>query len=221
MALISQPVGGVSGDFHDFYISDGKLQGLVVGDVSGHGISSGLITVLSRSIFWRAFRDLSVSSLARIMEDINAELSTELSSVENYLTAVLLRFDGASVEYANGGHTDIAFRRAGKARASSLVPAGADFKGPPMGREGISAPFRSVKFAVAPGDSLLLYTDCLIDARDEDGNPFGVEGLLSAYGRAPADSAADMLEYIMEDWKFHLGEAEVTDDLTVVLLKKK
>jgi len=221
VAIVSQPVSGVSGDFHDFFVADGSLKGLVVGDVSGHGISSGLITVLSRSIFWRAFRDLSVSSLGRVMEDINAELSVELASVENYLTAIFLRFDGDTVEYANGGHTDLCFRRARKARANVLVPTGQDFKGPPLGREGISAPFRSVKFAVGSGDSLLLYTDCLIDSRDEDGKPFGIDGLLSAYGRAPDDSAADMLEYIMEDWKFHLGEAEVADDLTVVLLKKK
>lgn len=220
-AIVSQSVSGVSGDFHDFFIADDGLKGLVVGDVSGHGISSGLITVLSRSIFWKAFHDLSVSSLGRVMEDINAELSSELASVENYLTAAFLRFDGDTVEYANGGHTDLCFRRANKARANVLVPAGQDFKGPPLGREGISAPFRSVKFTVSRGDSLLLYTDCLIDSRDEDGKAFGIDGLLSAYGRAPDDSAADMLEYIMEDWKFHLGEAEVADDLTVVLLKKK
>jgi sigma-B regulation protein RsbU (phosphoserine phosphatase) len=222
IAFMSQPVSGVSGDFYDLYIEEGRLKGLVLGDVSGHGISSGLITVLARSIFWRCFHDLPAYSLGRITEDIHTELAAELSSVENYLTAIMLRMEGDTVEYVNAGHTDLAFRRAGKARASFLVPSGAaDFKGPPLGREGISAPYRSVKFAVAPGDSLLLYTDCLIDARDEGGVPFGTEGLISAYGRAPADSAADMLEYIVDDWNFHLGGAEVADDLTILILKRK
>jgi phosphoserine phosphatase RsbU/P len=222
IAFMSQPVSGVSGDFYDLYTEGERLKGLILGDVSGHGISSGLITVLARSIFWRCFHDLPAYSLGRITEDIHSELAAELSSVENYLTAIMLRMEGDTIEYVNAGHTDLAFRRAGKARANFLVPSGAsDFKGPPLGREGISAPYRSVKFTLAAGDSLLLYSDCLIDSRDESGTAFGTEGLLSAYGRAPADSAADMLEYILDDWHFHLGDAEVVDDLTVLILKKK
>lgn len=222
LAFVYRPVKDVSGDFYDFYEDSGRLVGAVVGDVTGHGISSGLITVLARSIFFRGFRSLGAYSLGRILEDINAELSVELSAVENYLTATLLRFDGDSVEYANAAHTDLAFRRAGKARANLVSPqAPSGFKGPPLGREGIEAPYRSIKFAVAPGDSLLVYTDSLRDAEDGEGKPFGVDGILSAYGMAPADSAADMLEYIVEEWEFHRGEVPLEDDLTAMLLRKK
>jgi sigma-B regulation protein RsbU (phosphoserine phosphatase) len=222
LSFVFLPKSGVSGDFYDFYVRDRHLEGIILGDVSGRGISSGLITVLARSIFYRGFYELAAHSLGRMIEEMNAELSTELSAVENYLTATLLRFQGASVEYANAGNTDLAFRRAGKARANLVVPAGAeDFRGPPLGREGIVAPYRSIKFSVAPGDSLLLYTDCLVSAADDEGRPFGAEGILSAYGRAPTDSAADMLEYIIEDWRFHLGEGEVPDDLTALLLVRK
>lgn len=222
LAFVYLPVQGVSGDLYDFYVDEGRLSGALVGDVSGHGIASGLITVLARSIFYRGFRGLSKYSLGRIIEEINGELSGELSQVENYLTVNLLRFEGDTVEYANAGHTELAFRRAGKAKASFITPEEAgDFKGPPLGREGLEAPYRSLKFKVRPGDTLLLYTDCLLEARNEEGQPFGSEGLLSAYGRAPDDSAADMLQYIIEDWRFHLGDAEVADDFTAMLLKRK
>ncbi len=222
LSFVYRPVNDVSGDFYDFYVEGNRLIGASVGDVSGHGISSGLITVLARSIFYRAFRNLSTYSLGRIVEEINGELSSELSTVENYLTASLLRLDGCTVEYANAANTDLAFRRAGKAKANYVKPeAPGGFKGPPLGREGIEASYRSVKFAVEPGDSLLIYTDCLKNAVDDSGKPFSADGLLSAYGMAPSDSAADMLEYIIEEWKFHVGETPVTDDLTAVLLRKK
>ncbi len=52
------PASGISGDFYDFFMRGDRLDGLVVGDVSGHGIASGLITVLARSIFHRNFYEL-------------------------------------------------------------------------------------------------------------------------------------------------------------------
>lgn len=221
LAFATQPARGVSGDLYDFYAEGGRLRGLVVGDVSGHGISSGLVTVLARSIFYRNVGAGPRGSLGRAFEDVHAELARELASVENYLTALALRFEGGSVEYANAGHPDLAFRRAGKARASFLAPPGGDFKGPPLGREGIEAPYRSLKFEAASGDSLLAYTDCLLEARDVDGKPFGPEGLLSAFGRAPDGTAAEMLEYILEDFRFHARGAPLADDLTLVVVKRR
>jgi sigma-B regulation protein RsbU (phosphoserine phosphatase) len=222
LAFVYLPASDVSGDFYDFYVEGDKLAGVVVGDVTGHGISSGLITVLARSIFYRGFRDLAASSLGRVVEELNAELSSELSAVDNYLTASMLRFRGNQVEYVNAAGTDLAFRREGRPRANLVAPEmPGGFRGTPLGREGLAAPYKSIKFGVATGDSLFLYTDCLRDAVDDAGAAFGTEGILSAYGRAPADSAEAMLEYILDEWKFHVGKTPVTDDLTAMLLRKK
>jgi len=222
LAFAYLPVSGVSGDFYDFYVEDGALEGLVVGDVSGHGIASGLVTILARSVFWRSFRALAAHSLGRVLEEVNSEMSEELSSVENYLTCVLLRLREGSVEYASAAHAELAFRRAGHARANFLVPANVDdYKGPPLGREGIEAPYRAVKFGLEPGDSLLAYTDGLVEARSEEGAAFGAESLLTSYGRAPEGSAQDMLDYLMDDWRYHVGSASQADDVTAVLLRRK
>jgi serine phosphatase RsbU (regulator of sigma subunit) len=222
LAFCSLPASGVSGDFYNFYVEEGVLEGLVVGDVSGHGIASGLVTILARSVFWRNFRSLSSHSLGRVLEEINAELTAQLSSVENYLTCILLRLREGAVEYANAAHTELAYRRSGRARASLLVPREVDeYKGLPLGREGIEAPYHAVKFDMAAGDSLFLYTDCLLEARDDRGEPFGQENLLTSYGRAPEGSAQDMLDYIMDDWRYHIGTIQPVDDLTAVLLKRR
>jgi serine phosphatase RsbU (regulator of sigma subunit) len=222
LAFSYLPEAGVSGDFYDFYVEDGALEGLVVGDVSGHGIASGLVTILARSVFWRSFRDLSGHSLGRVLEEVNSEMSEELSSVENFLTCVLLRLREGQVEYASAGHPELAFRRAGNARANFLVPRNVDdYKGPPLGREGIEAPYHAVKFGLEAGDSLFMYTDGFLEAKSEDGQAFGAENILTSYGRAPEGSAQDMLDYIMDDWRYHIGTALPADDVTTVLLRRK
>jgi sigma-B regulation protein RsbU (phosphoserine phosphatase) len=216
------PAMGVSADFVDFYLAGNRLEGLVVGDVSGHGVASGLISIMARSLFEREFRGMPTASLGRILEAVNGELIAELSTVENYLTCILLRFREGSVEYANAAHCELAYRVAGKAKANLLLPRHHDiYKGPPLGREGIEVPYSAVKFGLSPGDCLLVYSDGLTGARDEQGRSFGVEGLLTAFGRAPEGPARDMLDYIMDDLRFHAGTLQLADDLTVVLVKRR
>jgi len=63
IALIFEPAAGVSGDLYDFYTNGDELNGVLVGDVSGMGIASGLITLLARSIFFRKLKDAEIIGL--------------------------------------------------------------------------------------------------------------------------------------------------------------
>jgi serine phosphatase RsbU (regulator of sigma subunit) len=221
-AFVYMPAGGISGDFYDFYLRGDRLEGLVVGDVSGHGIASGLITVLARSLFHRNFYERRQRSLGAVLESINEELIPELSEVENYLTAAFLRLeDDGRVEYASAAHPELAFKGAEKLRAMLLRPkGGAEYKGPPLGREGIEAPYSSIRFSLKPGDALLIYTDGLNESKNVDGEEFGLDGVLESLSSAPEGDASAVLDYIMQEWRFFVSGAKVSDDITVVLLKK-
>ena len=216
------PAGGISGDFYDFYLRDGRLDGLVLGDVSGHGIASGLITVLARSIFHRNFYDRKRRSLGAILESINEELIHELDAVENYLTAALLRLgEDGTVEYASAAHPEILYRSATRRKAIPLrTPAGQEFKGPPLGRGGFEAPYGSIRFTMKPGDLILMHTDGLDESRNVDGEPFGLNGILEAMTESSADDASQLLDFIMREWRFHTSGTDVADDTTAVLLRK-
>jgi len=216
------PASGISGDFYDFYTRGERLDGMVVGDVSGHGIASGLITVLARSIFHRNFHELRNRSLGSILESINQELIPELASVDNFITAAMLRFgtDGG-VEYSSAAHTEVLYKGADKIRAMPLKPKGSrDYKGPPLGREGIEAPYTSIRFNMKPGDVILVYTDGFDEAKNVDGAPFGVDGMLGALTSAPEGDAAQMLDFIVREWRFHVSGSKIADDATAVLFKK-
>ena len=70
-------------------------------------------------------------------------------------------------------------------------------------------------------DVLLLATDGLAEARDVEGVPFREAGLLEAFGSAPSDGdAQQILDYVMQEWRFHTSGTQVGDDLTAVVLKR-
>ena len=217
------PSSGISGDFYDFYRRGERLDGLVVGDVSGHGIASGLVTVLARSIFHRNFYELKNRSLGAVLEAINEELIPELSAVENFITAALLRIEeDGRLEYASAAHTEILYRGTDRPHAMPLKPKGSSaYKGPPLGREGFDSPYTSIRFGLRPGDSILIYTDGFDEAKNVDGEPFGAEGMLGALTAAPVGDASQMLDFIVREWRFHVSGSKVADDATAVLLKRQ
>jgi serine phosphatase RsbU (regulator of sigma subunit) len=143
-------------------------------------------------------------------------------SVENFVTAALLRMgEGGSVEYASAAHAEILYKGHDKPRAVLLKPRGGkEFKGPPLGREGIEAPYTAIRFTLRPGDSILIHTDGFDEARNVDGEPFGIGGVIDALSSAPEGDIASQLEFIVREWRFHVSGTRVADDATAILLRR-
>ena len=108
-ACLYKPMAGVSGDLYDFFERDGQLIGAGLFDVSGHGIASGLITMIAKSIIYRNFNQYYDKKLGFIVSQINEGLISQIGSVDNYLTGIFLKFNGSTVEYVNAGHILIFF----------------------------------------------------------------------------------------------------------------
>ncbi len=220
VSYVFMPASGVSGDFYDFYVNGRELEGILLGDVSGHGIASGLVTVIARSVFHRVFSANSGASLGKLMETANAELIRELAMVENYLTAILVRVRDGVVEYSNAAHPDAYYKRAGRPKVSILKPREDDYKGAIMGREGFETPYKTIRFRMETGDSILIYTDCLNESKNVEGEMFGDEGVAQAFSSAPDGTAQQILDFVMQEWRFHVSGARIADDLTAILIKK-
>lgn len=222
IAFAFEPASGVSGDFYDFYESEGELRGLVIGDVSGHGIASGLITLLARNIFFRRTTGREKDSLGTLFSEVNRELVRELSSVDNYLTAAFMRMDGPRVEYVNAAHTDALFRKDGRKDPIVLAPKGGDdYKAPPLGREGLDVKVKTLSFAMGKGDCVFLYTDCLTEGRDKRGQEYGFERLVEAFRKADTETAESTLASIMIDYRNFTSGGKRADDLTAIVLMRR
>lgn len=222
IAFEYRPASGISGDLYDFHIRGGQLVSLVVGEVSGYGIAAGLITVLARSIFHHVVTSNRRETLGTILHKVNNELSKELSSVENDLSAVLMRFEGDTIEYINASHLAPIVRKAGVASARVLEIAGNNqYKGVSLGRGEHEETVKALKFSMKSGDAILLYTAGFPGSSGPDGEHYGLERILKSFSQAPAGSANDILKALHSDFAAYLGDVPIKDDVTVVVMVKR
>ncbi|MEK6796303.1 MAG: SpoIIE family protein phosphatase, partial [Spirochaetota bacterium] len=214
----------VSGDFYDFYTDDnGTLTGLVLFDVSGHGVSSGLITTLIRPIMYRSFTSDTKVALSDIIAKANRSIIKAKGDVDNYLTCIMLRFSGNEMQYVNAGHPDLLKKDANE-HVAPVKPGGNAVQGAFMGQEGMVEFFeemnREYQVPMTNGDVFLLFTDCLIETRSPAGEEFGLNGVSRVLRDAPsAMSAADIVKRIVAAHAEHRGGAALADDLTIVGVK--
>lgn len=220
IALAFRPMAGISGDIYDFYTSDDDLEGLAIFDVSGHGIASGLITMIARSVFHRHFTRGRLLPLSRVIHNANQDLITEIGKVDNYLTGILLRFAGDMVEYVNAAHSDLVVRREGSGTVEIVNMPDRDVKGLFLGAMGVDLPYEQMRFPLSPGDMLLLYTDCLYEEKDRHGEQYGMERLVASFRDAPSAPAQQVLDFVLKQFHDFVGSVRLRDDLTVIVLKK-
>ena len=220
VSCVYKPMSGVSGDLYDFFDRDGRLLGAGIFDVSGHGIASGLITMIAKSIVYRNFTQHYDKKLSFIMSQINDALIEQVGNVDNYLTGILIKFKDNIVEYVNAGHTDLALRKANTKKVHLVNLKDEDVKGPFLGLEELKTTYRTLAFRVDKGDELLLFTDCFNESKNAQGEEYGIERITAAFMRAPSSSAADTVSFMMDDFYSFVAADQFKDDLTVVLIKR-
>jgi serine phosphatase RsbU (regulator of sigma subunit)/CheY-like chemotaxis protein len=222
IAYYFRPMSGISGDFYDFYVTEyGEVAGLSLFDVSGHGIASGLITMLAKSIIYRHFKSMNNRNVGDILDAINEDLISELDNVPNFLSGVMLRFSNTTVEYSNAGHPDIFIRR----NDASVYSYGAEpetHKGYYLGIKSMQVPHPFTTFTVEKGDTLLIFSDCLIEAGPQRGEPFGAERLVKLFAEAGKKQLSqDILDHIITAFYNYTKSPVLPDDITVIIARRK
>ncbi|MCP4131428.1 MAG: SpoIIE family protein phosphatase [bacterium] len=221
IAYYFMPMSGVSGDFYDFYMIDDSFKGLGIFDVSGHGIASGLITMIAKLIIYRNFSQGLDIPLNTVLSNANEELVAEIGNVDNYLTGIILKIMGNSIEYVNAGHPDIFIKSKGSAY-QLLNENNESTAGPFLGLPHFKLPYDSIRFTVSKDDYILLYTDCLMESHNKYKEEYGIERVLSSLEKAPEGSASETLDFILNEFhKFRDRDEYLNDDLTLIVMKKK
>lgn len=221
IAFENIPMSGVTGDFYDFYEINGELEGLCLFDVSGHGIASALITMLAKSIAFRGFKSKMDQSLNKVLEHINEELISEIDIINYYLTGVMLKFSGETVEYVNAAHPTILHYQS---ETDSIIQPDNDGKlenGYFLGMSFFKNEYEEYKFEIKKNDCLLLFTDCLIEADNEDGERYSLDRLKTCFKNIPKEkTSSEMINLIINDFNDFRKNGLLNDDLTIILLKK-
>jgi len=214
---LCKPARTVSGDYYDFLRLDSGRVALVVGDISGKGISAALLMATLQSALHAQFYDghkgsaaLGAAGTAEVVSRLNRQLYASTPR-EKYVTLFYGVYDSATrkLAYTNAGHLPpVLFRRdriqrlEGGGTVVGLFP---------------SAPYTQTEIEIEPGDLLLAFTDGMTEPENTYGQEFGEERLLDVAQRARSSPPEVMMNEIyraVSDWT---GSPELQDDMTLVV----
>jgi serine phosphatase RsbU (regulator of sigma subunit) len=215
--LVYRPAAVVSGDFYDFVpLKDGRLA-FLVGDVSGHGIEAGILMGMAKKVLSIRLQDFAnpAEALVRANEDIDRDLGRV-----NFVTAFVAIYDPRRrvLTCIRAGHNPpLLFNPAREERCVQLKPGGL---GLGIMSEQLFAPtIQPMDIPVRSGDMLLLYTDGLVEARNEEGEQFGVERATEILSASYGLSAALILSNLAHALDDFAGHRVSEDDITAVCVR--
>jgi serine phosphatase RsbU (regulator of sigma subunit) len=216
LAAASLPATEVGGDYYEYFRLGPAQLVLVIGDVAGHGLASGLLLSGVRSCLYLLEDQLTAP--VEVLERLNhmVRRTTDKRTYVTLICAVIERQGGSgTLTLACAGHPPVLHYSAHAGR-SAWVGQGA----PPLGTF-LDVSYEATTAAVAPRDVLVFYTDGLVEARNAQGQDYGDARLERAVARAVGGSSRDIRDAILGDLANFKGDEEQADDITVVVARIK
>jgi sigma-B regulation protein RsbU (phosphoserine phosphatase) len=201
----------VGGDYYDFVPLPGGKWAVMVGDVAGKGVPAALLMAKVSSD--ARFTLLTEPALAETVYKLN-ELLQEAGMLDRFVTLGACLLDPATnqVTCASAGHMPPIIYRKASGKVEEATPR--DLAGLPLGvADGI--PYESATVTLDPGDTMLLYTDGITEAKNKQEAEFQMEGIYTALKAGPMTPQA-MGERLVTAVKKHFVGCKQHDDITVV-----
>jgi sigma-B regulation protein RsbU (phosphoserine phosphatase) len=204
-----QSVAEIGGDYYDYLPTPDGRTAIAIGDVSGHGLPTGLLVAMAKA----ALATLIETGLAgsTIFTRLN-DLIHRSTDSRNYMTLALFVLDSASktAELTNAGQ--LAPYRVSRTGVTSLslpsFPLGISEK----------SDFPTQAWQLASGDKVVFLTDGLVECRSPSGEPFGFERLEAILAREAPSDAGSIRDAILRETEAHTGGAPPEDDRTLVIV---
>jgi serine phosphatase RsbU (regulator of sigma subunit) len=202
----------LGGDFYTYVpMPDGRLA-IVLADVAGKGIAAALyVARLSGELRHLIRSGESPSSVASLLND-----SFVTDAEQRFVTLILLVLDPAQHELTvvNAGHWDPVLRT----KRGKLIPLTAEERSLPIGIME-NQQYHCFRRKLAPGDSVVVFTDGFVDAENEQDEQYSDVRLYERL-KLPAASAAELGQNLVTSVLDHLGSAKQADDLSLVCLRR-
>ena len=209
-----EPAQDVGGDLYDYFLLDGNRFCFIIGDVSDKGVPAALFMAMVRTAFRMAALGSS-EPIGSILQKLNAFLY-ESNHSQMFVTvfAGVLDLRTGSIEYADGGHEPpYLVRRSGGASMIQKVGGLALGFVPEY-------QFRCGKIQLAPGESLVLYTDGITEAMNARHELFGADRIQETLDRAASGITAQALtKTLLGGVAAFTAGAEQSDDITLMIIR--
>ncbi|MBI3258904.1 MAG: SpoIIE family protein phosphatase [Ignavibacteriae bacterium] len=208
------PAFEVGGDYYDFFPLDDTHLGILIGDVSGKGMSAAFYITLAKGVIVSQIQQ-SLSP-ADILCKVN-KLLYETMERGKFISLIYGVLNTATMEftYSQAGHNPILIRR------SNGTTEPLEGKGLALGLNNgqvFNQVTANYSVRLEAGDALILYTDGVTEAVNLSGEEFDMQGLLTSVKRPEAD-ALSLLQGIITDVQKFIGKAKQHDDITIVVIK--
>jgi len=211
--LFNLPAADLGGDYCDLQPVRNHEWLLVIGDVTGRGVSSALVTAMAKSIVVKSLSDEKFA-LNKLLECLNALLYSQFKR-KNCMTffAAYLECTSGKVSCVNAGHPLPLLFSAGKRQAfPELVHS-------PLGFDPGDQKFPAAAIEMQPGDCLVFYTAIFVEVTDRSGKPLGTDGFAALCQEflhlPPTEMRAAVVAKII-----NLSAQKIAEDLTMMILKK-
>lgn len=203
------PLDHLGGDYYDHVSPGPDRLGILIADASGHSIAAGMVAIMSRIAF------AEVAGHTDRPGEVLAAMNHRLQGLadERFVTAFYGVLDRRTrgFRYANAGHP-YPLRFSGRTGAVE-----------PLAAQGFmlgimpDEVYREREVELLPGDRLCLYTDGLVEARNEIGEAFGTERLQDCLTAHGTESAHRLTEHVLASHHEFRGAQPLGDDVTLVL----
>jgi serine phosphatase RsbU (regulator of sigma subunit) len=211
------PMSAVAGDFYDFLVVDPRHIGILVADVTGHGVPAALIASMLKVAF--AGQAAHAADPALVLTGLNRALCGKFE--EHFVTAayVFADLDKFVLRYAGAGHPPLLLAPRTTAQGRGSESREVEANGLMLGLFPEAA-YSSVEIPLDSGDRLLVYTDGILEAMNSAREEFGKSRLKNflAASSSSASQLADALLLELRHWSGAAAQRIHDDDITLLVL---
>lgn len=211
-----QPADEVGGDYYDVISIDGAIT-IAIGDVTGHGLESGILMLMAQSAV-RTLKEIKENDPILFLDFLNRTIykNVERMGIDKNLTLCLLNYADGELTISGQHEEVIIVRQGGKIERIDTIDLGL-----PIGLDYNIAEFISyTRVKLNAGDGVVLYTDGITEARNRSKKRYGIERLCQIISQNWQDNSNQIKEAIIEDLQQFIGLEKIWDDITFVVLKQ-
>jgi sigma-B regulation protein RsbU (phosphoserine phosphatase) len=215
-AALNIPAQQVSGDYFDFIQIDAQRWGVAVADVSGKGIPASLIMAMCRSVL--RSKAAGNSSPAQVLREVNRQLYPDIQE-DMFITMIYLIMDpSGKLTLARAGHEAALWCKDHFKHIETI-----DAPGMALGIDAgdvFDEVIKDVTVELSPLDTVVVYTDGINEALDDEGNEFGQEQLKSVLREAGPQSVDFLVKTIVDRVQNFSSGHPQNDDITLAAVQR-
>jgi len=211
------PARQVSGDYFDYIKVDDERLGVAIADVSGKGIPASLIMAICRSVL--RSQAIGNPSPADVLQKVNRQLYPDIKE-DMFISMAYLVLDHVrgGVTLARAGHdAPLLYQQ----KSQNVTP----LKTPGMvvgidSGDVFDRLTTDVAVSLERNDCILLYTDGITEALDNEGNEFGLERTIGSVQSSAKEGAQAIVTRLIDDLRNFVGSTPQNDDITMIAIRK-